>query len=134
MLKEKKKLNVLVVGSGGREHAMVRTIARSPHLEKLWCAPGNAGIAQDANCVPIPADDLKALFDFVKSNKVDLTMVGPEAPLVLGIVDKFRKAGMAIVGPDQSAALLEGSKSFAKKFMRKYGIPTAKYDVLLNLQ
>ena len=134
MLKEKKKLNVMVVGGGGREHAIVRTLARSPQVEKLWCAPGNSGIAQDADCAPVQADDMKALFDFAKSNKIDLTMVGPEAALVMGIVDKFRKAGMAIVGPTQQAACLEGSKSFAKKFMQKYGIPTAKYDVLLNLQ
>ncbi len=134
MLKDKEKLNILVIGGGGREHAIIRTLASSPQVGKLWCAPGNAGIAQDADCVPVQVSDLKALFDFAKSNKIDLTMVGPEAPLVLGIVDKFRKAGMAIVGPAQTAACLEGSKSFAKKFMQKYGIPTAKYDVLLNLQ
>ncbi len=127
-------LKILVVGGGGREHALVHTLAQSRKAAKLFCAPGNAGIAQEAECVPIAADNIPALYKFARDNKIDLTMVGPEAPLVSGIVDHFRLGGLAIIGPTKSAARLEGSKSFAKEFMRKYGIPTAKYEIVPNLR
>src|SRR5579872_5642565 len=128
-------MKILVIGSGGREHAIVDALAASrTQVEKIWCAPGNAGIAQEAECVPIQSDNLPALLHFARQNKVDLTVVGPEAPLVEGIVDHFRMEGLVIVGPTRNAARLEGSKSFAKEFMHKYGIPTARYDVIPNLQ
>ena len=134
-------MKILVIGSGGREHAIVHALSQSKTVERLWCAPGNAGIAQEpclpagrAECVPIPVDDIPSLYAFARKNLVDLTIVGPELPLVEGIVDYFRKEGLAIVGPSKSAARLEGSKSFAKSFMHKYGIPTARYEVVPNLQ
>jgi len=127
-------MKILVIGGGGREHAIVHALARKPGVEQLWCAPGNAGIGKEAECVAIEADNLRALFNFARDNKVDLTVVGPESPLVDGIVDHFRAGGLAIVGPTRTAARLEGSKSFAKQFMHKYGIPTARYDVIPNLQ
>src|SRR5262245_31210401 len=120
-------MKILVIGSGGREHALVHALAQSKQVKKIWCAPGNAGIAQEAEILPIQADHIPELFAFARDNKIDLTMVGPEAPLVSGIVDHFRREGLAIVGPSRSAARLEGSKSFAKTFMHKYGIPTARY-------
>ena len=118
--------NVLVVGSGGREHALVWQLKRSPQVGKVFCAPGNAGIAADAECVDIKVNELDKLVAFAKENAIDFTVVGPEAPLCDGVVDKFQEAGLAIFGPDKAAAQLEGSKDFAKKFMLKYGIPTAK--------
>src|SRR5690349_7563707 len=123
----------LVVGSGGREHALVQALARSKKVTKIWVAPGNAGMATQAECLPIQVDDIPALVNFAKINQVDLTMVGPELPLVQGLVDFFRKEGLPIVGPTKSAARLEGSKSFAKSFMHKSGIPTARYEVVPNL-
>jgi phosphoribosylamine--glycine ligase len=127
-------MKVLVIGSGGREHAIVDTLARSPGVTQIFCAPGNPGIASQAQLVSIPADDLEGLLRFVKENHVDLTMVGPEAPLVAGIVDLFRAAGLAIVGPSKAAARLEGSKSFAKDFMNRYGIPTARCELVTDLK
>jgi phosphoribosylamine---glycine ligase len=127
-------LKVMVIGSGGREHALVHALARSKNVGKLWCAPGNAGIAQEAECVAIRADDIAQLLKFAQAHQVDLTMVGPEAPLVEGLVDHFRRAGLAVVGPTKAAARLEGSKSFAKEFMHKYGIPTARYEVIPNFR
>lgn len=127
-------MKILVIGGGGREHAIIRSLKRSPRVTRLWCAPGNAGIAADAECVAIQADNIRELFSFAKSQNVDLTMVGPEAPLVEGLVDHFRLGGLRIVGPTKTAARLEGSKSFAKEFMHKYGIPTARYEVIPNLQ
>jgi phosphoribosylamine--glycine ligase len=127
-------MRILVIGSGGREHALVKSLGRNKQIEKLWCAPGNAGIAQEAECVAIPVDDIPSLCAFARDHQVDLTMVGPELPLVEGLVDNFRKEGLKIVGPTKSAARLEGSKSFAKSFMHKYGIPTARYEVVPNLQ
>ncbi len=126
-------MKVLMVGSGGREHVMAWKIAQSPLLTKLFVAPGNAGIAQIAECPSIPADDLPALLDFAKKEKIGLTVVGPEAPLVAGIVDEFQKEGLAIFGPSKAAALLEGSKAFAKDQMTKFGIPTAEYEVFSNI-
>ncbi len=119
-------MNVLVVGSGGREHALVWQLKKSPSVTKVYCAPGNAGIAADAECVGISVGELEKLADFAAANKIDLTVVGPEAPLCDGIVDVFNARGLAVFGPDKYAAQLEGSKDFAKAFMLKYGIPTAR--------
>jgi phosphoribosylamine---glycine ligase len=129
-----KKLRLLIVGGGGREHALAHVLARSRRVEKIYCAPGNAGIAREAECVKISADDQQQLAKFAKEQKVDLTIVGPEAPLVDGLVDYFKREGLLAFGPSKSASRLEGSKSFAKEFMHKYGIPTARYDVIPNLQ
>lgn len=119
-------MNILVVGSGGREHAIVWCLKQSKQVEKIYCAPGNAGISADAECVDINVDELDKLALFARENSIDLTVVGPEAPLCDGIVDVFRKNGLAVFGPDKEAAQLEGSKDYAKRFMVKYGIPTAK--------
>jgi phosphoribosylamine--glycine ligase len=125
-------MKVLVVGSGGREHALVWKISQSPRVDKVFCAPGNAGIAKIAECLDTKADDIDALLDFVKYDWVDLTVVGPEVPLTLGIVDAFKKEGRLIFGPDRAGAQLEGSKVFAKDLMRKYGIPTAEYKTFTS--
>jgi phosphoribosylamine--glycine ligase len=119
-------MRVLVIGSGGREHALVWKIAQSPRVKKVYCAPGNAGIAESAECVPIPAGDLPALLEFARREHIDLTVVGPEGPLADGIVDLFEKEGFRIFGATRRAAEIEGSKSFAKSLMVRYGIPTAK--------
>ena len=122
-------MRVLVVGGGGREHALVWKLAQSPRVEKLYCAPGNPGIAGLAECVDIPADNIRALCGFAKEHEIDLTVVGPEKPLTDGIVDYFNAEGLKIFGPSQDAAQLEGSKTFAKELMRKYKIPTADFAV-----
>jgi phosphoribosylamine--glycine ligase len=127
-------LNILVIGSGGREHALVHALARSKKVKKIYCAPGNAGIAQEAECIPVKADDVAGLVKWAGEKKIDLTVVGPEASLVLGVADHFQRAGLPIAGPSRAASRLEGSKSYAKEFMRKYGIPTARYEVIPNLQ
>lgn len=119
-------MNVLVIGSGGREHVLCWKLAQSARVDKVYCAPGNAGIKQHAECVDIPADKLEALADFAVSHQIDFTVVGPEAPLCAGIVDLFRSRGLKIFGPTQAAARLEGSKDFAKAFMVKHHIPTAQ--------
>ena len=119
-------MKVLVIGSGGREHALVWQLKQSPEVEKIYCAPGNAGIAADAECVAIRVNELEKLADFAEKNGIDLTVVGPEAPLCDGVADVFRARNLAVFGPDKAAAQLEGSKEFAKAFMLKYGIPTAK--------
>jgi phosphoribosylamine--glycine ligase len=121
-------MKILVIGGGGREHALIWKIAQSPLVEMLYCAPGNPGIARLADCVHIPADDLEALLDFAKAEQIDLTVVGPEVPLTLGIVDRFQASGLDIFGPNQAAARIEGSKSFSKDLMAKYAIPTAAYQ------
>jgi len=125
-------MKVLVIGSGGREHALVWQLKKSPRVEKVYCAPGNAGIAADAECVPIPAGEFEKLADFADRNRITLTVVGPEAPLCDGIADFFRTRGLAVFGPSKAAAQLEGSKDFAKAFMLKYGIPTAKAATFEN--
>ena len=122
-------MNILVIGSGGREHALVWKIKQSPKAKKIYCAPGNAGIASLAECVAIPSDDIKGLLKFAKDKKVDLTVVGPEAPLVKGIVDEFEQQGLKIFGPNQAAAQLEASKAFAKEFLHRRNIPTAVYKI-----
>ena len=121
-------MKILVVGSGGREHSLCWTLAASPLCEKLYCAPGNAGIAQEAECVPIAVDDIPALVDFAKRENIELVVVGPEAPLVAGLVDRLDEAGIRAFGPTAAAAALEGSKGFTKDLCAKYGIPTADYQ------
>ena len=125
-------MKVLVVGGGGREHALVWKIAQSPLVDTLYCAPGNPGIAALAECVHIGADEIDALLDFALNEKIDLTVVGPEVPLTMGIVDKFQAAGLEIFGPNQAAAQIEGSKSFSKDLMAKYNIPTAAYQTFTD--
>ena len=120
-------MKVLVVGGGGREHALCWKLAQSPLLTKLWCAPGNAGIAQVAECVAINGEDIAAMVDFAKTNLVDLVVVGPEGPLCLGLADRLSEAGILVFGPSQAAAELEGSKGFMKDIVAKAGIPTAWY-------
>ncbi|WP_456430735.1 phosphoribosylamine--glycine ligase [Thermosulfuriphilus sp.] len=125
-------MKILVVGSGGREHALVWKLSQSSLVKKVYCAPGNAGIAQEAECVPIKATDIKALVSLAKKRRIDLTVVGPEQPLAEGIVDAFRRAGLSIFGPEQAAAKIEASKVFAKELMKKYGIPTADFVVFAD--
>lgn len=121
-------MNILVIGSGGREHAIVTSIAKSPRTDKIYCAPGNAGIAALAECVPISAMDFDGLLNFAKEKNIDLTVVGMDDPLVGGIVDVFEDAGLRVFGPNKAAAILEGSKAFSKDLMKKYNIPTASYE------
>ncbi len=120
-------MKILVVGSGGREHALVWKLAQSPRVHRLYAAPGNAGIAEQAECVPVPATDVVALATFAEKEKIDLTVVGPEVPLTLGLVDEFQRRGLRAFGASRAAAQIEGSKAFAKALMLKYGIPTAAY-------
>jgi phosphoribosylamine--glycine ligase len=122
-------MNVLVIGSGGREHAICWKLAHSPRLSKLFCGPGNAGIANVAECVPADVSNIPALVDLAKNLKIDLTIVGPEQPLVAGIVDAFTNAGLRIIGPTAAAARLEGSKIFAKEFMARHNVPTGRYEI-----
>lgn len=125
-------MKVLVVGSGGREHAMVWKLAQSRHVDKIYCTPGNAGIAEIAECIDVDSSDFDALVDFVRYEWIDLTIVGPEDPLSKGIVDAFEKEGRRIVGPSKAAARIESSKVFAKEFMRRHRIPTAEYKVFTS--
>jgi phosphoribosylamine--glycine ligase len=120
-------MRILVIGSGGREHAIVWKLAQSEKTEKIFCIPGNGGIEQLAQCIPGDIEDIEYLVNFAKENNIDFTMVGPELPLTLGIVDAFQKEGLKIFGPTKEAAQLEGSKAFSKAFMEKHDIPTAKY-------
>ncbi len=121
-------MNVLVVGSGGREHALVWKLRQSPRVEKLFCAPGNAGISALATCVEIAATAIEDLLAFAKREGVDLTVVGPEVPLTLGIVDRFEQEGLRVFGPRRNAAMLEGSKVFMKSLLKKHAIPSAGYE------
>jgi phosphoribosylamine--glycine ligase len=123
-------MKVLVVGGGGREHALCWKLRQSPLLEELYCAPGNPGIGQIADLVPVAAEEIHRLADFAADLKIDLTVVGPELPLTLGIVDELTARGLAVFGPTKSAAELEGSKVFAKQFMERHGIPTAGFAVV----
>ncbi len=120
-------MNILVIGSGGREHAICHSFKKDPRVERLFCANGNAGIAQVAECVPIMPDDVQALGDFASANAIGLTFVGGETSLALGVVDEFERRGLKIIGPKREASQLESSKSFAKDFMARHGIPTAKF-------
>ena len=123
-----KNRRVLVVGSGGRCHAIVDALSRSPQVEKIYCAPGNAGIAEQAECVAIGVTDVEALVAFAKEQQIDMTVVGPEAALAVGIVNRFEECGLKAFGPTKEAAQIESSKEFAKRLMAKYGIPTAAYE------
>jgi len=120
-------MRILVIGSGGREHALCWAIAGSPLADRVYCAPGNAGIAEDAECVPIAATDTAGIVDFCRHNRIDFVVVGPEAPLVAGLVDALESEGIAAFGPTAAAAALEGSKSFMKDFCAREGLPTAAY-------
>ncbi len=122
-------MKVLVVGSGGREHALVWKLSQSPKVTKIYAAPGNAGMAGLGECVPVKSDDIPGLLAFAKSKAIDLTIVGPEGPLSMGIVDAFTESGLRAFGPSAGAAELESSKQFSKDLMKKYGIPTAEYAV-----
>jgi phosphoribosylamine--glycine ligase len=122
-------MRVLVIGSGGREHTLCWKIAQSPLVDEVFCAPGNGGIAQDSICINMAAEDISGLIRFVKDNGIELTVVGPEAPLVSGIVDAFQTERLAIFGPDSRASMLEGSKAFAKEVMRTCSIPTARFAI-----
>ena len=125
-------MKVLVIGGGGREHAIVHTLKKSPKVDHIWCAPGNGGIAAEAECVAIKATDIDGMVAFAKENKPDLVMVAPDDPLALGMVDALEAAGIRAFGPRKNAAIIEGSKSFAKDLMQKYNIPTAGYAVFEN--
>jgi phosphoribosylamine--glycine ligase len=132
-------MKILVIGSGGREHALVWKLAQSPHVTEMWCAPGNAGIelerlqnGKPVLCVTVAADDLKTLLACAQLNKIDLTVVGPDNPLAMGIVNLFQKNNLRIWGPNKKAAQFESSKVFAQKFMEKYGIPTARAGTFVN--
>lgn len=120
-------MKVLIVGSGGREHAIATACKKSPKVDKIYCAPGNAGIGQIAECVPITAMEFDRLVDFAKTEAIDLTIIGMDDPLVGGVVDVFEAAGLRVFGPRKNAAILEGSKAFSKDLMKKYNIPTAGY-------
>ncbi len=125
-------MKLLVIGSGGREHALVWKLKQSRLVDKIWCAPGNGGISRDAECVPLDVSDVKAAADLAEKLQADLTVVGPELPLVLGIVDEFTRRGLKILGPTQKAAQLEGSKVFAKRFLERHKIPAASLYGVFN--
>jgi phosphoribosylamine---glycine ligase len=130
--REDSRMKILVIGSGGREHAIVQKIAQSPKADRIYCAPGNAGIAMLAECVGIAADDYEGLADFAEKEDIELTVVGPDDPLVGGVVDVFKKRGLRVFGPDKKAAIIEGSKAFSKDLMKKYSIPTAAYETFTD--
>ena len=121
-------MKILIVGGGGREHALAWKIAKSPRVDKIYCAPGNAGIAALAECVPIGAMEFERLADFAAEKQIDLTVIGMDDPLAGGIVDVFEARGLKVFGPRKNAAILEGSKAFSKDLMKKYNIPTAGYE------
>ncbi len=127
-------MNVLIVGSGGREHAIAHCVAKSPRADKIYCAPGNAGIAQIAECVDIGAMEFEKLAAFAREKKIDLTIIGMDDPLVGGLADVLEAEGIKVFGPKKNAAILEGSKAFAKDLMKKYHIPTAAYENFENAQ
>ena len=126
-------MKILVIGGGGREHAICWKLSNESNVEKIYCAPGNAGISSVAKCIDIQDSDIENLLKFAKENQIDLTIVGPEIPLVAGIVDAFEKEGLKIFGPNKECAQLEGSKAFSKDFMIRHNLPTAKYKEYTNL-
>jgi len=126
-------MKILVVGSGGREHALAWKLKQSKKIQNIYCAPGNAGMMRIAKCVNIKADDIDRLVDFATSSRINLTIVGPEQPLALGIADEFKQRKLKIFGPEKQGARLESSKVFAKQFMQKHHIPTAAFKVFNNL-
>src|ERR1700675_843393 len=125
LFQQTNNMKILIIGGGGREHAIAWKLRQSASVEKIWCAPGNGGISRDAECVPLNVGDVKAAADLAIKLGADLTIVGPELPLVQGIADEFKQRGLAILGPPKMAAQLEGRKLFAKEFMMRNGIPTA---------
>ena len=125
-------MKVLIIGSGGREHALAHAIQQSKKVSRIFVAPGNGGTASIAENIMIPAKNIDLLLKFAKEKKIDLTIVGPELPLTLGIVDAFEKEGLAIFGPDKRASVLEGSKIFTKEFCQQFNIPTAAFAVFSN--
>lgn len=127
-------MNIMVIGGGGREHAVIKKLKKSPKIQKIYALPGNGGIAKDAICVPIGAKDIPAIVEFAKQNSIDFAVVTPDDPLVLGCVDALETIGVKCFGPRKNAAIIEGSKVFSKNFMKKYGIPTAAYEVFDNLE
>ena len=126
-------MNIMVVGGGGREHAIIKKIKESPKAEKIYALPGNGGIAADAECVNIGAKDIEAIVEFAKNNAIDFAIVAPDDPLVLGCVDALNEIGIKCFGPKANAAIIEGSKVFSKNLMKKYGIPTAEYEVFTDM-
>lgn len=126
-------MRVLVVGGGGREHALAWKLEQSPEVSELYCAPGNAGIAGVADCIDIDPSDIVELADFAENLSIGLTVVGPELPLILGLADEFERRGLSVFGPNRAAAELEGSKAFAKDFLKRHGIPTARYHVVSSM-
>lgn len=127
-------MKLLVIGSGGREHAIAWKLAQNSKVETIYCAPGNGGTAIEEKCENINIDDIDKLLDFAKEKNIDLTIVGPEEPLTKGIVDEFKKQGLKIFGPGKNGAILEGSKAFAKEFMKKYNVKTAEYESFSNAE
>ena len=126
-------MKLLVVGGGGREHAIIRSLKKNPDVTEIFALPGNGGIAQDATCVPIGATDIDGIVNFAKENAIDYAVVAPDDPLVLGCVDRLNEAGIPCFGPKANAAIIEGSKAFSKNLMKKYGIPTAAYEIFTDL-
>lgn len=126
-------MNIMVVGGGGREHAIIKKIKESPKADKIYALPGNGGIAKDAECVSIGAKDLDGIVDFARSHSIDFAVVAPDDPLVMGCVDRLKEIGIPCFGPDKKAAIIEGSKVFSKDLMKKYNIPTAQYDVFTDM-
>ena len=127
-------MKVLVIGGGGREHALVWSLPKSPKVNEVVCAPGNGGIAQIARCIPVDVNSLAAMTQVVEAERPDLTVIGPEVPLALGIVDELTRRNLRVFGPTQAAARLESSKAFAKEFMQRHGIPTAAYAVCTSIE
>ena len=126
-------MKLLVVGGGGREHAIIKSLKKNPQVETIFALPGNGGIATDATCVPIGATDIAGIVNFAKENAIDYAVVAPDDPLVLGCVDALEGEGISCFGPKANAAIIEGSKAFSKELMKKYGIPTAKYEIFTDL-
>ena len=122
-------MNIMVIGGGGREHALIKSIRKNPNVDKIYALPGNGGIAKDAECIDIGATELDKIVDFAKMNKIDYAVVAPDDPLVLGLVDMLEEIGVPCFGPSKAAAIIEGSKAFSKELMKKYGIPTAEYQI-----
>ena len=127
------KIKVLILGSGGREHVLAWKIVQSPSVGKIYCAPGNGGIASLAQCIPIGVTDTEEIIRFAKSEDIDLVVVAPENPLAAGMVDELEKAGIRAFGPYKNAAVIESSKMFSKNLMKKYGIPTAAYEIFSDM-
>jgi phosphoribosylamine-glycine ligase len=127
-------MKLMVVGGGGREHAIIRSLKKNPEVTEIFALPGNGGIASDATCVPIGATDIDGIVNFAVENAIDYAVVAPDDPLVLGCVDRLNEKGIPCFGPRANAAIIEGSKAFAKNLMKKYGIPTAAYEIFSDLE